>query len=261
MTKTSDPAPANAGGPSDSGARGDGRRRRRRAKSARGRPVVVRNTEPRDFPGIIELCQAVYRRAVPYTEETLASQRSVFPDGQLVAVDPDSDRVLGTAMSLVIRWDDYGFDTDWNDFTGGEMFTNHDPGGRTLYGAEVMVHPETQGRGVGKKLYAARRDLCRRLGLIRIRAGGRLRHYHRHADRMTAEEYVLEVIAGELSDPTLTFQLKQGFRVLAVVGGYVPDDPESLGWAAVIEWLNHQIARPKDFWRRSSKFARHRKRR
>jgi hypothetical protein len=37
---------------------------------------------------------------------------------------------------------------------------------------------------------------------------------------------------------TLSFQLAQGFRVLGVVRHYIEADPESLGFAAVIEWMN-----------------------
>jgi hypothetical protein len=43
---------------------------------------------------------------------------------------------------------------------------------------------------------------------------------------------------GSIFDATLSFQLRRGFRVLAVVGGYLKNDPESLGYAAVIEWQN-----------------------
>ena len=107
-----------------------------------------------------------------------------------------------------------------------------------MYGAEVMVDPERQGMGIGSRLYDARRELVVRLGLRRIRAGARLRHYHQYAAEMTPSEYVARVERGELSDPTLSFQLKRGFRVIAVVSGYLRHDPESLGFAAVIEWLN-----------------------
>ena len=63
------------------------------------------------------------------------------------------------------------------------MFTNHDPeNGRTLYGAEIMVHPACQGLGVGSRLYEARESLVRERGLLRIRAGARLRDYARYAD-------------------------------------------------------------------------------
>jgi GNAT superfamily N-acetyltransferase len=110
-----------------------------------------------------------------------------------------------------------------------------------------MVHPLYQGLGIGKQLYRWRRELVRRLGLLRIRAGARLRGYSRYADRMSAEDYVREVVSGELSDPTLSFQLRQGFHVLAVVGNYLRNDPASLGWAAVIEWLNEDLAQPEDY--------------
>ena len=135
------------------------------------------------------------------------------------------------------------------------MFNNHDPqNGRTLYGAEIMVRPLRQGAGIGKKIYQARRDLAQRLGLLRIRAGARLRGYHRHAKRMSAEEYVIRVVRSELRDATLSFQLKQGFHVLAVVSGYLLHDPESLGYAAVIEWLNPLVATPADHAGRDPRF-------
>jgi hypothetical protein len=101
-----------------------------------------------------------------------------------------------------------------------------------------MVDPTRQGLGIGTLLYDARRELTVRLGLRRVRAGARLRGYHRVADRMSARDYVTRVEREELTDPTLTFQLRRGFHVLAVVSGYLRHDPESLGYAAVIEWLN-----------------------
>jgi GNAT superfamily N-acetyltransferase len=147
------------------------------------------------------------------------------------------------ASSLIVLWDDYGLGANWRDFTEGGMFSNHDPAqGKTLYGAEVMVHPALQRHGVGKELYAARRALARRLGLLRIRAGARLRDYHRHAGRLTPEQYVAAVVRGELGDRTLSFQLGQGFQVIGVVSGYLAHDPESLGHAAVIEWVNQDVA-------------------
>ncbi|HEX9636855.1 MAG TPA: GNAT family N-acetyltransferase, partial [Acidobacteriota bacterium] len=145
----------------------------------------------------------------------------------------------------------------WLDFTNYGMFTNHDPeNGRTLYGAEVMVDPAAQRRGVGSKLYQARRALVQRLGLRRIRAAARLRGYHRHAKRLSAEEYVRKIVRGELRDPTLSFQIKHGFEVIAVVEGYLRHDPESLGYAAVIEWLNPEVAKPEDSAGRDPRFRR-----
>lgn len=208
--------------------------------------VSVRTTVRGDFPGIIDLCRAVYPHSPSWSTAQLESHHTVFAEGQAVAVER-GNMVVGMAASLIVLWDDYDMDTSWRDFTKHGTFANHDPDGRTLYGAEIMVHPLYQGLGIGKQLYQWRRELVRRLGLLRIRAGARLRGYSRHAAEMSAEAYVRKVVAGELSDPTLSFQLRQGFHVLAVVGNYLRNDPASLGWAAVIEWLNEDLAQPEDF--------------
>lgn len=201
--------------------------------------IIIRNTTPADFAGIINLCGRVYSGATPWTERQLASHLNVFPEGQLVAVDSESDQVVGTAASLIVRWDDYEMANDWRDFTAQGFFTNHDQErGRTLYGAEVMVRPDLQGLGIGGKLYRARRAIAERFRLLRIRAGARLRGYSRWAHRFTADQYVFRVVFGALRDPTLSFQLRHGFKVIGVVSNYLRHDPESMGYAAVIEWLN-----------------------
>jgi len=200
---------------------------------------TVRPARPGDVPEIIALCRAVYPDSPAWTREQLLHHQQIFPEGQLVATDPATGAVVGYAASLVVLWDDYHLGDSWRDFTEGGMFTNHDPeAGHTLYGADVMSEPARRGQGIGKALYAARRDLTRRRGLWRIRAGARLRGYHRVANEMTAEDYLAAVVAGRLTDPTLTFQLAQGFRPVALVQDYLRHDPESLGHAAVIEWLN-----------------------
>ena len=217
----------------------------------------VRNTGLEDIPGIAALCREVYPETPPWNETQIKSHLAVFPEGQFVAVETASGRIVGMAASLVIVWDDYDARMDWNAFTAFGMFTNHDPGnGRTLYGAEIMVSPTLQRSGIGKKIYDARRQLTERLGLLRIRAGARLRGYHRYAHRLSAEEYVIRVVQGRLHDPTLSFQIKQGFHVLGVISGYLHHDPESRGFAAIIEWINHAVAKPEDYSGRDPRFVR-----
>lgn len=208
--------------------------------------VCVRQRRPDDTSQVIEIFRAIYPGAPSWTPEQLASHLEVFPEGQLVAeVD---GRLVGMAASLIVLWDDYSMDTNWRDFTDHGTFRNHDPErGRTLYGAEIMVHPAWQGHGVGKRLYEARRALVERRGLLRIRAGARLAGYYRHADTLSAEEYTRRVVAGELADPTLSFQLSRGFVVIGVARDYLRHDPESLGHAAVIEWLNPAVATAADY--------------
>jgi GNAT superfamily N-acetyltransferase len=217
--------------------------------------VLVRQTQPEDFPEIIALSKAVYSFPPYWNESLLSSHLDIFPEGQFVAIDSATEQLIGMAASLIIRWDDYDFHGSWKDFTNGGMFTNHDPAnGRTLYGAEIMVSPVVQRKGVGSAIYAARRQLVERLKLPRLRAGARLRGYYRYADQMSAEDYAIKVIRGEIQGMTLAFQLKHGFRVLAVVADYLPGDPESLGHVAVIEWINEKVAAPSDYGPRDPKF-------
>lgn len=204
---------------------------------------------------MIALCRRVYPETPPWRVDQLESHLSRFPEGQFVIVESATDRVVAMASSLIVHWDDYAFDANWREWTAAGTFANHDPeNGRTLYGAEVMVDPTIQRRGLGKRLYRARRRLVRELGLRRIRAGARLRGYHRHAGQLTPEQYAQAVVRGDLRDPTLSFQLREGFDVVAVVHSYLHDDSESLGYAAVIEWLNPDLAGPEDSAERDPRY-------
>ncbi len=203
--------------------------------------IVIRQTQKADIPQIIELSREIYQERSAWTEKELNSHLEIFPEGQFVAVENETERIVGMAASLIVLWDDYDIRENWDDFTARGFFTNHDAeNGRTLYGAEVMVSQKQRRSGIGKRLYAARRELVEKLNLLRIRAGARLRNYHRYADKIPAEEYVAKIIKGEIKDPTLSFQIKQGFRIIAVVDDYLDHDRESLGKAAIIEWLNQK---------------------
>jgi ribosomal protein S18 acetylase RimI-like enzyme len=207
--------------------------------SRAGADVLVRHTRRDDILEIVELSRICYPHDAPWTEQQLQAHMRRFPEGQFVAVDRASGRVVGMAAALIVAWDDYDMNTNWQDFTAGGTFENHDPiHGRTLYAAEIMVHPSVRRRGIASRLYQARRDLVAHLGLLRIRAGGRLRGYHRYAATMSPQDYADAVVKGTVSDPTLSFQLAQGFKVLGIVRHYLHADPESRGHAAVIEWLN-----------------------
>lgn len=209
--------------------------------------VIVRQTLSDDLPAIEQMSKLVYDAPqLAWSLDELRSCLRSFPEGQLVAVSPRTGEIVGTAMSLIIKWDDYDIEDDYIDFTADSTFHNHDPQGRTLYGAEIFVHPDRQGLGTGSALYEARRDLCRRFGLLRIRAGARIPGYQSVADRMSVHDYVREVIAGRAYDPTLSFQLRQGFQVIGIASGYLAPDVESRNYAVVIEWLNSDVATPDE---------------
>jgi GNAT superfamily N-acetyltransferase len=219
--------------------------------------LAVRNTTHRDFAGIADLCLRTYPDTPPWTADQLSSHLRLFPEGQFVAVFGPEEQVVGMCASLIVDWEDYSTLDNWERFTADGMFTNHDPQrGRTLYGAEVIVDSAVQHHGIGDKLYQRRRELAESRKLLRIRAGARLRGYCHCASRLKPDEYVVDVVEGKEHDATLSFQLKEGFHVLAVVPHYLSDDPESLGYAAVIEWLNPLLIRNEHIADRPTRFLR-----
>lgn len=207
------------------------------------------NPLPIHFEAIQKLCKTVYPLSKPWTIAQLESHRSYFPDGQLVVLDEsDNNRVVGFAFSLIVAWHDYSAKDNWVDFTSAGYFHNHDPkNGKTLYGAEVMVDPNYRGQGIGRLLYMGRQEIVEAYNLKRIRAGARLRGYSKHKDKFTPSEYVKQVVEKKIYDPTLSFQLGRGFKAIDVAANYLYDDPESLGHAAVIEWLNPENNSEKEF--------------
>jgi hypothetical protein len=64
------------------------------------------------------------------------------------------------------------------------------------------------------------------------------------------------VAQGVIWDPTVSFQLRRGFHILAVVPGYLRHDAESRGYAAVIEWMNPEVASTEDQAGRDRRFDR-----
>ena len=70
-----------------------------------------------------------------------------------------------------------------------------------------------------------------------IVAGGVLPGYAERIGEMSADEYVERVARGDLYDPTLTFQLKNGFEALGAIPNYL-NDPSVGNWSILIVWEN-----------------------
>ncbi|MEM7681498.1 MAG: GNAT family N-acetyltransferase [Planctomycetota bacterium] len=164
-----------------------------------------------------------------------ASQHRVFPEGQFVALDRDGQTAIGMASGFFCDFDFAHPNHTFRGFCDHLYFRNHDPQGDWYYGADICVHPDYRGQGVGRLLYAARQDLVIQQGKRGIVAGGLLPGFANHKHRMSAQQYVEAVAREELHDPTLSFQLRNGFRVRGVIQNYL-DDAASDGWASLIVW-------------------------
>jgi len=198
--------------------------------------ITIRQMTPEDIPGVIEIQQRVFPGMPTWSAEALTHHLDVFPEGQLVAAD-ESGRLLGSASSLMIDWDDYAESAHWSTITRNGTFDTHNPLGRTLYGADLSVDPLARRRGIGSLFYEARKKIVRERGLKRFLTGGRIPGYADVANQMSPAEYVAEVVRGKRKDPTLSFQIENGMVVLDVVSDYL-EDSESRGFATLLEWLN-----------------------
>ena len=208
------------------------------AASSKSPRVTVRRWKPEDIPGIVACGLAAYPD-YPDTEnedeETFRMQLEMFPEGQYVALS--DGKVIGYATSLIVTLDEDRQRYTYDAITGASTFSTHDPSGDSLYGADIAVHPDYRGLGVAGKLYKSRMRILKRYNLRRMVAYGRIPGYHQVAGRMTAEQYVARVSAGQLKDPALNAHLKAGYRVKSVLLDYSPDK-SSLNYATFLEFEN-----------------------
>lgn len=198
--------------------------------------LQVRPTTPSDIDALLKLQAQVYPTIEPWKRDQLAHQLEIFPQGQLVAVL--NGRIVGCASSLVVLWDEWAEEHTWKQITAAGTFNTHNPAGFTLYGAEVFVDPRLRGKRLGHALYEARRKLCKQLNLRRIIACGRLPGYHGFSQQMSVDLYAKKVLWGDLVDPVLSFQLREGFRYCGIMYDYLQEDLESGGHASLIVWIN-----------------------
>jgi GNAT superfamily N-acetyltransferase len=149
--------------------------------------------------------------------------------GQFIAVTEidGQEKVIGVAIALRTAYPPSAPPKSWLDSIGDLSLAGHDPAGRWLYGAEKAVHPDFQGRGIGTALYETQFRLARQLGLHGIYAGGMLKGYRNYRDTMSLREYAGRVMRGELFDPTVSVQMKRGFRPRSLIENYSWDHEAS----------------------------------
>ncbi len=200
--------------------------------------VTVRRWRQRDIPRILAVQHAAYAGLPPHQigdERLLKLQLRAFPEGQFVA-ELDG-QVVGYTCTLIVQLEDENTLYSFAEITGDGTFTTHNPSGDTLYGADIAVHPDFQRRGVAQALYQRRKQLLKQYNLRRMVAGGRIPGYAAFAGKLTPEQYVAKVVAGELRDPTLSPQIKAGYHVKGVVMEYL-DDAQSLNFATYLVFDN-----------------------
>lgn len=170
-----------------------------------------------------------------FTEAHYLHHIQIFPEGQLTALVHIHDKwvVAGSTVTFRATWDFASTPHTYETVIGGGWLPYHNPKGEWLYGGDLSVSPEFHGKGIGGALYKARKEVARKLNLRGEVAGGMLPGYHRYRSQMSVERYVEKVVIGEIFDPTLSVQVKNGFQVKGILYDHITD-PRSNNCAALI---------------------------
>ena len=192
---------------------------------------------------MVEQLEAIQRASFPtLSEEEIITARHYeahiqrFPQGQFAVIN-ETGQPIACSTDFRTKVDFDHFEHRYIDAVDHNWLGNHDPDGDWLYGADIGVLPEYRRRGIGRMLYQARQNLIRHLNLKGHVAGGMLKGFSNYKDTLSVEEYVAKVEAGELFDPTVSVQLKVGFKIHGIIQHYV-DDPSCDNKAAFIVWHN-----------------------
>ncbi len=223
--------------------------------------LVIRPARKDDAEMLDYLDELVWGSEMAASEEKFISRIGVYPQGQAVATY--NDRLLGFMNSQKITGDDtYGIYQNnssgyvWPNLTDdGYLTKTHDPKGNVLFLLNLTVVPYVRtitGRGraeVGRDLIEYMRQLAERENLQRMEGITRVNGFkayleqnsdyrqlneesRRSVERENINSYLQKVVNGELTDPSLTFHLRQGGRVIFQIENAMPADYDSLFWGA-----------------------------
>src|SRR5690606_21310398 len=204
--------------------------------------LIVRNATLKDVPAIVALSERVYQplKMETYLPAAVTGQINNFSLGQIVVMVGDT--LVGYCATFRIAEKIGLRPHTWNEITGNGYASRHDIHGDWLYGMEVCIDDHYRGYRIGQRLYNERKKLCQSLALKGVVFAGRLPNLAKRMKKVgTVENYIDAVVRKKIKDPVLSFQLRNGFEVLGVIENYLPDDTQSMGYAAHMIWNNPNV--------------------
>lgn len=198
--------------------------------------LKIQQIKKKDYPQLKALMDRVYAdMGGAWSKTTIHTLIEAFPEGQIALFD--HDKLIGMVLSMRVDYQRFSNPHTYDDLLGQREIIQDNPEGDAMYGLDALIDPDYRGYRLGRRLYDARKELCRQMNFRAILAGGRIPNYHNHQD-LTPGEYIDAVESREIHDPALSFQLSNGFIVKRILTGYLPDDDQSKGFATLLEWAN-----------------------
>jgi GNAT superfamily N-acetyltransferase len=191
-------------------------------------PIEIRVMTPDYADALAELQKIVFPTLTKherFSAENYRKHMQIFPDGQFMAIlrHPDGNIIVGACSGIRKNFDFDDIQHTFSDITDNGWLTPHNPDGDWLYGIDMSVHPAYRRRRIASRMYRVRVNTVKRLNLRGEIIGGMMPGYNRFRKKLSIEDYVQQVANGDLTDPTLTAQMKQGFQVRGILYDHVTD--------------------------------------
>ena len=125
--------------------------------------TIVRPLRIDDYDALVAMQEKCFPGMQTWGHDQIESQLRNFPEGQ-ICVEIEG-QLAASSTSLILEYDPNMAWHDWTKVADAGYIRNHNPKGDTLYGIEIMVDPEFRGMKLSRRLYYARKELCREKNL------------------------------------------------------------------------------------------------
>ena len=184
---------------------------------------------------LFDICFPLMPPEERYSPEDLMFMLSFFAEGTIVAVD--GDRVVGAGTGVFLNLDFDNLPPTEADLLHQGYRTSLALGGDYYYGTDMAVHPDYRGYGIARQIYIRRKAVVQRYNKKGFAAAAVLPGFAKYKHEMGIETYMERVLAGEYFDPTLSVQMRNGFKFMGLVHNFFTF-PLSDNWGAMILWEN-----------------------
>jgi hypothetical protein len=207
-----------------------------RKKIKKATQVTIRRAVPADIPIYIALQRERWDADVVATRAQLESRLKSYPQGMLVA--ERDGKIVGMVYAMRITRYDYEKYPSWDEITNKGYCNNVDLDGNAIFGVDLST-ARGVGSAAGDKLLLGVGELAIREGVKEILLGGRMPEYHKYADKLSAEDYLLAKGPDNKSlDRQIRFYTSiPGLKALKVLPNYF-QDPDSLNYGVLLRWQN-----------------------